>query len=485
MILTVLLSYFCLLMLISHFTGKQSDNHTFFLGNRKSLWYVVAFGMLGSSISGVSYVSVPGWVATSGFTYMQMVLGFFFGYIIIAEVLLPLYYRLNLTSIYGFLEKRFGKNAQKTGAAFFLLSRSIGAAIKLYVIAIVLQYVVNNSFAVEIPFATMVALILLAIWLYTFRGGINTIIWTDFLQTSVLLLSVLLIIWQLLEQMDLNVPDAIKTIAASDYSRIFVFDDWTSPVYFWKYFLSGIFVTIAMTGLDQNMMQQNLTCKTLKEAKLNMYSYGFLFIPLNLLFLSMGVLMYLFAEQNGIALPASGDEMLPMLATESVLGQTVNILFIIGIVSVTFSSADSAIASLCTSFYLDILGKDEHHDSLQNKRTRSLVFLAICVLLLLLTLFVRLVNDTSLIDAVYTVVSYTYGPLLGLFAMGLFFKNIHPNDKLLPYVCIASPVLMAVLQYISQTYWGYTFGYELLILNGLVSFVGLWAIAIGHRLSAH
>ena len=476
MILAVLVGYFALLMLISCFTGKRSDNDTFFLGNRKSLWYVVAVGMLGSSISGVSYISVPGWVAASGFTYMQMVLGFLVGYAIVAELLLPLYYRLNLTSIYSYLNTRFGKNSQKTGASFFLLSRSIGAAIKLYVIAVVLQYVVNVSFGLQIHFALMVSAILLVVWLYTFRGGFKTIIWTDFLQTLLLVASLLLIIWQLLVRLDLNVMEAVQTVSKSDYSRIFVFDDWTSREYFWKHFLSGIFVVIAMTGLDQDMMQKNLTCKTLREAKLNMYSYGFMFIPLNLLLLSMGVLMYLFAAKNGIALPASGDEVLPMLATHADLGTAVSLFFIIGIVSVTFSSADSAIASLCTSFYIDILGKDEKHNSLKNRRIRSFIFLAICVLLLTMTLLFRLLNDTSLIDAVYTIVSYTYGPLLGLFAMGLFFKNIKPDDRLVPYVCIASPILIAVLQHISTTYWHYSFGYELLILNGLISFLGLWAI---------
>ncbi|MDR1699460.1 MAG: sodium:solute symporter [Prevotellaceae bacterium] len=477
MVFAVLALYFCLLMLISHFTGKRTDNDTFFLGNRKSLWFVVAVGMVGSSVSGVSYVSVPGWVVHSGFTYMQMVLGFFFGYAIVAEVLLPLYYKLRLTSIYSYLDTRFGKKSQKTGAGFFFLANSIGAAARLYVVAIVLQQVVFVSFGAKIPFVLMVAGILLLIWLYTFRGGFKTIIWTDVLQTFFLVLSVILIIWQLLTRLDLNIFEAINTIAQSDYSRMFVFDDWTSRQNFWKQFLSGIFVVIAMTGLDQDMMQKNLTCKTLKDAKRNMYACGLMFIPLNLLFLSMGVLMYLFAAQNGIALPQSGDEVLPMLATPSVLGTAASLFFIIGIVSVTFSSSDSTIAALCTSFYIDILGKDEHKDSSKNKRIRSRIYFACCALLLVLTLLFRLLNDTSLIDAIYTIVSYTYGPLLGLFAFGLFCKKRKPGDHLVPYICIASPLLIAALQYISTTCWNYTFGYELLILNGFISFCGLWAIS--------
>ncbi|MFW5767036.1 MAG: sodium:solute symporter, partial [Bacteroidota bacterium] len=316
-VLVMILGYFLLLMLVSQLTSRKADNAAFFLGNRKSPWFVVAFGMLGASLSGVTFISVPGWVLDTNFTYMQMVMGYFLGYLVIAFVLLPLYYRMNLTSIYGYLDKRFGLSAYKTGAAFFLLSRTIGASFRLFIVAEVLQLVVFDAW--NVPFWVTVIVTILFIWLYTFRGGIKTIIWTDTLQTALMLTAVVATVVIIAKQMDLSFIGMVDVIHDSDYSRMFVFDDWQSRQHFFKQFLSGMLITIVMTGLDQDMMQKNLSCRNLKDAKTNMVTYGLAFIPFNLLFLSLGVLLVVFSQSNGIALPADGDHLYPLLA-QSQLG---------------------------------------------------------------------------------------------------------------------------------------------------------------------
>ena len=465
-ILLTVLAYFAVLLGISRLTSRKANNNTFYRANRRAPWYMVAFGMVGASISGVTFVSVPGMVLTSQMTYLQMCLGFIVGYLAIAFVLLPLYYRLNLTSIYTYLGQRLGERSYMTGACFFLLSKMTGAAVRFYVVCIILQQFVFTP--AGIPFAVNVVVMVLLIWLYTRRGGIGTLVFTDSFQTLCLFTALIMIILSAVDQMHLSVGEAVTTITNSEMSRIFVFDDWVSPHNFWKQFLSGAFIAIVMTGLDQDMMQKNLTCKTLRDAQKDMCSYGVAFVPANLLFLSLGVLLALLAG-DGMAI--KGDELLPSFiqstATSHLLPLT-TYLFIIGIVAASFSSADSALTSLTTCFCVDIRRKPD--DEALRKRTH----IAMCGFFMLFILLFRQINSTSLIDAIYTLASYTYGPLLGLFAFGLFTK-LQPNDRLVPYICMASPLLCYALDTATQHLWDYHFGYELLMLNGLLTFLGLFA----------
>ncbi|MDR1809988.1 MAG: sodium:solute symporter [Prevotella sp.] len=470
-ILIIIAVYFVGLYLISVVVSrKKSDNDAFFTGNRQSPWWVVAIAMVGTSISGVTFVSVPGWVRETDMTYMQMAIGFFFGYIAVAYVLLPLYYRLNLITIYGYLEQRFGKYTYKTGALFFILSKLTGAAARLYLVAMLLQSLAFARWS--IPFPATVAGIILLIWLYTRRSGIKTVIWTDMLQTICFITALILIIWQVASQLNLDFSGVADTVRHSEHFRLFVFDDWSSRQHFVKQFFSGIFIVIVMTGLDQDMMQKNLTCKTLKESRKNMLVYGSLFAPVNFLFLSLGILLLAFAAQQQIALPASSDEILPLLA-ENYLGFPVLVFFTLGITAAAFSSADSALTALTTTFCVDLLNiKRNEAATARNTRLKvhagiSIVFGAIIVLL-------NYLGQTSLIDAIYVIASYTYGPLLGLFALGLF-TNVRINDKYVPAVCILSPFLCyAASWYLAQKY-GYQMGYEALMLNALITVIGLLA----------
>ena len=459
-ILITILVYFAILFGISHLTSKKADNNTFYRANRRAPWYMVAFGMIGASISGVTFVSVPGMVLTSQMTYLQMCLGFIVGYFVIAFVLLPLYYRLNLTSIYSYLGQRLGERSYLTGASFFLLSKMTGAAVRFYVVCIILQQFVFAP--AGIPFAVNVVVMVLLIWLYTRRGGIGTLVFTDSFQTLCLFTALVLIILSVIDQMHLSVSEAIATITSSEMSRIFVFDDWLSPHNFWKQFLSGAFIAIVMTGLDQDMMQKNLTCKTLRDAQKDMCTYGLAFVPANLLFLSLGVLLAILAGQE---VPLKGDMMLPAFVGQS--GVAVMILFSIGIVAASFSSADSALTSLTTSFCVDICRQPE------NEALRKKTHIAMCGFFMLFILLFQQLNSTSLIDAIYILASYTYGPLLGLFVFGLFTSR-QPNDRLVPYICIISPLLCYALDSMAQHIWDYHFGYELLMLNGLLTFTGLY-----------
>nr|WP_203583482.1 sodium:solute symporter [Paludibacter sp. 221] len=462
------------LLLISFVVGrKSSDNNAFFLGNRQSPWWIVAIGMLGSSISGVSFVSVPGMVRSIDFTYMQTVIGFFFGYIVVAKVLLPLYYRLNLTTIYTYLEQRFGKYSYKTGASFFLLSKTIGAATRLYIVVLILQTFVFDAW--NIPFVVTACGTVVLIWLYTFRSGIKTIVWTDTLQTLVMLATLVLIVVQVTKQIDMNTSEIASTLMHSEKTRIFVFDDWHSKQNFFKQFFSGIFIVIVMTGLDQDAMQKNLTCRNLRDAQKNMYWYGISFIPVNFLFLVLGAMLLMLATQNGIELPTVSDEILPLFASQY-LGKTVLVLFIIGIVAAAFSSADSALAALTTSFFVDILGMQKEEEN-KARHNRIIVHIGISVVFILVMLLIKTFNNKSVIDVIYTVVSYTYGPLLGMYAFGLFTKR-QVNDRLVPYIAIASPIICGALGWVSTHYWDYSFGYELLMLNGLLTFAGLWLISM-------
>ena len=463
-IIITVLAYFAILFGISHLTSRKANNDTFYRANRRAPWYMVAFGMIGASISGITFVSVPGMVITSQMTYLQMCLGFIVGYLVIAFVLLPLYYRLNLTSIYTYLGQRLGVRSYKTGASFFLLSKMTGAAVRFYVICIILQQFVFDP--AGIPFAANVIVMVALIWLYTRRGGIGTLVFTDSFQTLCLFTALIMIILSVISQLNLSISEAVSAIANSEMSRIFVFDDWLSPHHFVKQFLSGAFIAIVMTGLDQDMMQKNLTCKTLRDAQKDMCTYGVAFVPANLLFLALGVLLTMV-----LGCGLKGDEMLPTFIQGSADSSLLTLLFTIGIVAASFSSADSALTSLTTCYCVDIRRQPN------NEELRKKVHIAMCLFFVLFILLFRQVNSTSLIDAIYILASYTYGPLLGLFVFGLFTKK-QPNDTVVPYICIVSPLLCYFLDLTAQHFLGYRFGYELLMLNGLLTFAGLWASSL-------
>ena len=426
-IVTTILVYFAALWIVSRFVTRKSNNDVFFRGERKSPWYMVAFGMIGASISGVSFVSVPGMPIHINMYYLQMCLGFILGYFAIAFILLPIYYKLNLTTIYSYLRQRLGINAYKTGAWFFLLSKMTRAAVSFYVVCMLLHRFVFETQGIPF-FITVIGLVAL-IWLYTHRGGVKTLVWTDTFQTLCLFGALTLII--------VNVADALGM------------------------------TLIVMTGLDQDMMQKNLTCKTLREAQKDMCTYGFFFVPANLLFLSLGVLLIMLTQQQGWELPANTDDLLPMFAATGKLGTTVTILFTIGIVAACFSSADSALTALTTSFCVDI--KERPND----ESLRRMAHIGICVVFTVFIIVFRMVNSTNVIDAIYTLCSYTYGPLLGLFAFGLLTLR-QPRDRYVPYIAVASPVICYLTDTLTTSLTGYTFGYELLMLNGLLTFAGLW-----------
>lgn len=474
-ILGTVAAYFGLLLLISRFTGKKADNDTFFRGNRQSPWYLVAFGMIGTSLSGVSFVSVPGMVAYTQMTYLQMCIGFFFGYLAVAYVLLPLYYRMNLTSIYSYLHSRFGPVAHQTGAGFFLLSKMVGAAARLYLTCLILQRFVFDE--IGVPYTGTVLITLFLVWLYTRRNGIRTLVWTDAIQTLCLVTALIIILGIVASRMGLDMEGLWHTVRHSTNGRIFVFDDWISKQNFWKQFFSGVFIVIVMTGLDQDMMQKNLTCKNLKDAQKDMCSYGFCFIPINFLFLALGVLLYIFVEQQGIQIPNNSDDLLPMLASEGYLGASVLILFTIGIVAAAFSSVDSALTALTTTFCIDILGIERKNlEKTKAERLRRQVHLWIVIVFTSFTLLFKSLNNTSVIDSIYIMASYTYGPLLGLFCFGLFTRRI-PRDRYVPIVAISSPIICYLLNIYIPMWTGYSFGYELLMLNGMLTFAGLWCLS--------
>lgn len=471
-ILTLVACYFLLLIGVSYLTGRQDDNDAFFLGNRQSPWYVVAFGMVGASLSGVTFISVPGWVADSQFSYMQVVLGYVVGYVVIIKVLLPLYYRLQLTSIYTYLDQRFGPSSYKTGSAFFLLSRIIGASFRLYLVAIVLQYAVFDSLGV--PFWATVMVTILLIWVYTFRSGIKTIIWTDTLQTAFMLAAVVITVFLIKKHL---IPDTslVEHISQSEMSRIFFFDEWKTANAFWKQFLSGAFITIVMTGLDQDMMQKNLSCRSLKDAQKNMFWLSIILVFVNLIFLSLGVLLYDYADVNGIS--ETGDKLFSAVALSGDLGIVVGIFFIIGLIAAAYSSADSALTALTTSFCVDILDI-KSKDAEKGKRLRKQVHIMFSVILLLVILAFKYTVDESVIKELFVAAGYTYGPLLGLYAFGLFSKW-QVKDKWVPAIAVVAPILSYILKDNSQEWFGYTFGFELLLVNGLLMLVGLWLIRSG------
>ena len=469
-ILITIAAYFVILFTISYIAGRKADNEGFFVGNRKSTWYVVAFAMIGSSISGVTFVSVPGMVAASGFSYLQMVLGFVAGQIIIAFVLIPLFYRMNLVSIYEYLENRFGISSYKTGAWFFFISKMLGAAVRLFLVCLTLQLLVFEPF--HLPFILNVIITVALVWLYTFRGGVKSLIWTDSLKPFCLVVSVVLCIYYIASDLNLGFGSMIATISENDFSRMFFFDDVNDKRYFFKQFLAGVFTMIAMTGLDQDMMQRNLSCKNFKDSQKNMITSGISQFFVILLFLMLGVLLYIFTARQGIENPEKSDELFPMIATGDYFPAIVGVLFIIGLISAAYSAAGSALTALTTSFTVDILGaKNKAENELVKIRKRVHIGMAITMGVVIFVF--NLLNNTSVIDAVYILASYTYGPILGLFAFGIFTKK-QVRDKYIPWVAIASPILCFILQKNSERWFnGYQFSYELLIFNALFTFIGL------------
>lgn len=482
----VIVVYFGLLLLISKLTSRKATNDSFFTGNRNNAWYIIAFGMIGSSISGVTFISVPGWVGNSNFYYYQMIIGNVIGYFIVASVLLPLYYKLQLTSIYTYLEQRFGAHSYKTGASFFILSRTIGSAFRLFIVARVLQIAFFNHF--NIPFAVTVIITIALIWLYTYKGGIKTIVWTDTLQTLFLLTAVVITIVVLSAKINFGESTMLQSIIASDYSTILNWD-WHSKYHVVKYILSGMFITIVMTGLDQDMMQKNLSCRSIGDAKKNMYWYSTSFLFINFLFLGLGALLYMYVQQVGLEQFTNSasfhynsekgafmntDDLYPMLAT-SVLGLTAGIVFLIGIIAAAFSSADSALTALTTSFTIDILGtKNKSEETI--KKQRILSHIGFSIALAVIIILFHIINNDTVINAIFTVAGYTYGPILGMYAFGLFTKR-SIRDKAMPFIAIASPIISYVISWVLQWLYGYTVGYEILIINGAITFSGMYIFA--------
>lgn len=473
--------YFCLLLLIAHITGR-GGNDAFFRGNRQSPWPLVAFGMIGATLSGVTFVSVPGMVLGSNMGYMQMCFGYFFGYLAVAFILLPIYYKLNLTSIYTYLDYRFGKVSYKTGASFFLLSKLTGAAARLYLVCLILQNYVFDDLG--IPYIITVLVTLILIWLYTRKSGIKTLVWTDTLQTLCFIITIILILYKASDMLNLGLSDSWSAIWSDSHSRIFDFDDWTSRNYFWKQFLSGIFIVIVMTGLDQDMMQKNLTCKNLRSAQKDMCVSGFLFVIVIGLVMMLGVMMTLLYSHVGMPLPAAGDSLIPDFIASGVMGDTVLVIFTIGIIASAFSSADSAMTALTTSFCIDILEiEDERYcyaplKSVSKEKVRKVVHLCMMTLFILFILGFKALGSTSVIDTLLTMVSYTYGPLLGMYSFGIFCKRV-PTEKYIPFIAVASPVICFLLDLLTQHLFGYKFGYELLILNGALTYLGL--LTVSHK----
>lgn len=466
-IILLIVGYFSVLILISYLTGKSANNTTFFKANNSSPWYLVAFGMIGASLSGVTFISVPGWVEADAMSYFQMVLGYVVGYAVIGLVLLPLYYRLNLTSIYTYLQDRFGAYSYKTGASFFLLSRTIGASFRLFLVANVLQIILFDAYG--IPFWITVSITILLIWLYTFKGGIKTIVWTDTLQTLFMLIAVGVCIYVVTDE--LQIDNLFTYIAENEHSKIFFFDDVKAGSYFWKRFLAGAFVAIVMTGLDQDMMQKNLTCRNLKDAQKNMFWFTIVLVIVNFFFLALGVLLTDYASANGIE--AHKDELFPIIASSGSLGVATAIFFLLGLIAAAYSSADSALTSLTTSFSIDILEIDKRQDQAGQEKIRKKIHIIFSlVLIATILIFKYFIADESVIAKIFTFANYTYGPLLGLYAFGLFTQQ-QVKDKAVPFICIASPILTYAINYACLQYLGFDFGFALLILNGLVTFIGL------------
>ena len=478
-ILSLIICYFLILLVISFFTSKKDDNNTFFTANKSSPWYLVAFGMVGASLSGVTFISVPGWVGSSGFTYFQVVIGYLIGYFFVAFILLPVYYNYKLTSIYEYLKIRFGKNSHIVGASSFFVSRVLGASFRLFLVAIVMQQFIFDAWTV--PFEITVVISILLIWIYTQRGGIKTIVWTDTLQTLLMIVSVSVTLIFILKSLEWNFNDFLISDEFDSYNKIFVFDDFLVRNNFFKHFIGGIFITICMTGLDQDMMQKNLTCKNLKEAQKNMVVFSFVLVIVTLLFLFVGALIYIYSQKNNIQIPLMDgipktDLLFPEVALNGDLGIFVGITFILGLIAAAYSSADSALTSLTTSFSIDFL-KLEKKSKKNQKRIRKIVHVLMSLLLVIVVIIFKYFLERNVIDGLLTIASYTYGPLLGLFSFGIF-TPYKINDRYVWLIVLLSILCVFFIANLDkEVLFGYEFGYELLPINGLITFLGLILIS--------
>ena len=478
LIVIIIILYFSLLFIVSQLTKGNSDNKTFFSGNKESLWYVVAFGMVGASLSGITFISVPGDVGSIDFTYFQVVIGYLFGYFVVAFVLLPIYYKQNLTSIYEYLGDRFGRNSHMTGAFFFFVSRVLGAAFRLFLVAIVLQEFVFNPWG--IPFEITVIISILLIWIYTFRGGIKTVVWTDTLQTFLMILSVILSIYFITESMNISFIDFIKSEDFNLKNKIFVTDNILEKNHFFKSFIGGVFITICMTGLDQDMMQKNLTCKTLHDAQKNMVVFSLILVIVTFIFLILGALLFTFAEKNDILIPIlngreNTDLLFPQIALNSNLDITLSVTFLLGLIAAAYSSADSALTSLTTSFCIDFMDIEKKKLRTQ-KQIRFRTHILMSLILVIVIIIYKNYLSTSVIDSLLIIAGFTYGPLLGLFSFGII-TNHKIHDNLSIIVCLLSVLIITFIFYVpSEFIGGYKIGYELLPLNGLLTFIGLYII---------
>lgn len=475
-IILTIAGYFLLLLAISYFTGRGSDNSTFFTGNRRAPWPVVAFAMVGAAISGVTFISVPGMVVNKGFAYLQMVLGFIVGYMLIAFVLVPLFYKRNLISIYGYLEERFGQSTYKAGAWFFFLSKMLGAAVRFFVVCAVLQLLVFGP--LHIPFEFNVIVTIALIWLYTVQGGVKTLIWTDTLKSFCLIMSVVLCIYFVATNLGFSFGEMCSAISDHPSSRMFFFDNPKEGTYFWKQFLAGVFMAIATTGLDQDMMQRNLACKDSKQSQKNMIVSGITQFFVIALFLLLGTLMVIFLDRNGIAVPGKTDDIFGMVATHESMPVIVGVLFILGLVAAAYSAAGSALTSLTTSFTVDILKAHKNKDEHKVTRTRKAVHVIMSLIMGLVIVAFYYLSDQEAISAVYTLASYTYGPILGLFVYGMFWRK-PVRDRLVPFVCILAPCLSWVGQWALRQAFGYETSFELLIMNALITVIGLRLLSVG------
>ena len=481
LILIVFVAYTLLILLVAHLTSRKSNNTVFFTGNRKSPWFVVAYGMIGASLSGVTFMSVPGGVYSGQFTYFGIVLGYIIGYAVIAFLLLPLYYKLNLTSIYSYLEIKFGKSSEKTGALLFIISRLIGSAIRMYLVVFVLYEFVFKAWG--IPFWVPAVIFIVLILVYTFKGGIKTVVWTDTLQTTFLLLAALMTVVIILKTQNISFAELMSISTERGYTKLFE-TDWSHSKFFIKQILSGAFITITMTGLDQDMMQKNLTCKSLRDAQKNVITSSFFFVIVNILFMSLGAALIYYAQETGLQLPTNesgvvvNDKIFPTVAFS--LDKITSIIFMIGLIAAGYSSADGTLTALTTTFCFDFLhfDKNDRISDEQKTRYRKIIHIGFAYLYLLVIIMFRPFHNESLIDKIFEIAGYTYGPLLGLYTFGLFVKNRKPNDKYVPIIAVASPIISYVLNlYSKNLFFGYQFGFEILIVNGLLTFISLLLIS--------
>lgn len=477
-VIITIAAYFGLLLTISYFASRKSDNSTFFTGNRKTPWMLVSIAMIGAAISGVTFISVPGMVVNSGYSYLQMVLGFIVGYFLIAFVLVPMFYKRNLVSIYGYLEERFGVSTYKSGAVFFFISKMLGASVRFLVVCVVLQTLVCDPWG--IPFYINVIATIALIWLYTMQGGVKTLIWTDTLKSVCLITSVVLCIYFIAKNLGFDFGEMVAAISGDDTSTVFFFDNPKEGTYFWKQFLAGVFMVIATTGLDQDMMQRNLACKDSKESQKNMIVSSIMQFFVIALFLILGTLLVMYLNKNSIAIPEKTDEIFGLVASNPAMPLIVGILFILGLISAAYSAAGSALTSLTTSFTVDILDGQKRFNDDRLTQVRKLVHVGMSILMGIVIIIFYYASNQDAISAVYTLASYTYGPILGLFIFGMFCK-MPVRDKLIPIACVVAPILSYVIQDLLKTHFGYQTSFELLLINAVLTMIGIAILSIGRK----